>query len=134
MSMTDPIADLLTRIRNAVSIYQKRTSVPYSIVKEGILKVLKQEGFIEDYKVAEEGVRRVMFIYFKYGEGGEQAINSIERISKSSRRIYRPAEELKKHPVLDGMGISVVSTSKGIMSDRECVQQNLGGEVLCSVW
>ena len=134
MSMTDPIADMLTRIRNAASIYQKRTSMPYSRMKEGILKVLKDEGFIEDYRTAEEGVRKVIFVYLKYGEGGEQAINSIKRISKSSRRVYCPMEELRKHPVLDGMGIAVVSTSKGVMSDKECVKQNLGGEVLCSVW
>jgi len=134
MSMTDPIADMLTRIRNAASIYQKRTPVPYSRLKEGVLRVLKEEGFIEDYRVAEEGVRRVLFVYLKYGEDGEQAINRIERVSKSSRRIYRPVEELRRHPVLDGMGIAVVSTSKGIMSDRECIKQNLGGEVLCSVW
>jgi small subunit ribosomal protein S8 len=134
MSMTDPIADMLTRIRNSASIYQKRTSVPYSRVKEGILKVLKEEGFIADYKTAEEGVRRVIFVYLKYGEGGEKVINSIDRVSKSSRRIYRAVEELRRKPVLDGMGIAVVSTSKGIMSDRECVKQKLGGEVLCSVW
>ena len=134
MSMTDPIADMLTRIRNAASIYQKRTEAPYSKMKEGILKVFKEEGFIEDYKIGGEGVGRFLFINLKYGEGGEQAINNIKRISKSSRRIYCPAEELKKKPVLEGMGISVVSTSKGVMSDRECVKQNLGGEVLCSVW
>lgn len=134
MSMTDPIADMLTRIRNAVTVYQKRTSVPYSRVKEGILKVLKEEGFIEDFRSAEEGPRRVIFIYLKYGEGGEQVINRIERVSKSSRRLYRHAEDLRRLPVLDGMGVAVVSTSKGIMSDRECVKQNLGGEVLCSIW
>jgi small subunit ribosomal protein S8 len=135
MSMTDPIADMLTRIRNAVSIYQKRTSVPYSKLKEGILKVLKEEGFIADYRLGDaEGVKRSIFIYFKYGEGGEQAINRIERVSKSSRRVYRPVEDLRRHPVMDGMGIAVVSTSKGVLSDRECVKQNLGGEVLCSVW
>jgi small subunit ribosomal protein S8 len=103
-------------------------------MKEGILRVLKEEGFIEDYKSAEEGVRRVLFIYLKYGEGGEQAINNIRRVSKSSRRIYRPVEDLRKRPVLDGMGIFVVSTSKGVMSNRDCIAQNLGGEVLCSVW
>ena len=134
MSMTDPIADMLTRIRNAVSIYQKRTSIPYSRLKEGVLRVLKEEGFIVDYRVAEEGVRRVLFVYLKYGEGGEQAINRIERVSKSSRRIYRPVEELQKHPVLEGMGIAVVSTSKGVLSDKECIKQNVGGEVLCSIW
>ncbi len=134
MSMTDPIADMLTHIRNAASIYQKRTSVPYSKMKEGILRVLKDEGFIADYRSAEEGVRRVLFIYLKYGEGGEQAINRIERVSKSSRRVYRPVEELRSHPVLDGLGVAVISTSRGILSDRECLKQNVGGEVLCSVW
>ena len=134
MSMTDPIADMLTRIRNAASIYQKRTHVPYSRMKEGILRVLKEEGFIEDYRSAEEGVRRVLFIYLKYGEGGEQAINRIDRVSKSSRRVYRPVEELRRHPVLEGMGVAVVSTNKGVLSDRECIKQNLGGEVLCSIW
>ena len=134
MSMTDPIADLLTRIRNATRIYSERTDAPYSRIKEGILRVLKEEGYIADYRITGEGHRRLLFIYFKYGEDGEQVINKIERISKSSRRLYKPVEELRRHPVLDGLGVAVVSTSKGILSDRECLKQNLGGEVLCSVW
>ena len=134
MSMTDPIADMLTRIRNAVRIYQERTRMPYSRVKEGILRVLKEEGYISDCRVVTEGTRKVIYVYLKYGEDGQQVINRIERVSKSSRRVYRPVDELRRQPVLDGLGVAVVSTSKGILSNRECVKRNLGGEVLCSVW
>ena len=134
MSMTDPIADMLTRIRNAVRIYQERTRVPHSRVKEGILRVLKQEGFISDYRVVTEGVRPVIFVYPKYGPDGQQVINRIERVSKCSLRVYKPVEQLRRGPVLEGLGVAVVSTSKGILSDRDCIKQNLGGEVLCSVW
>ncbi len=134
MSMTDPIADMLTRIRNATRVYHERTHVPYSQLKEGVLHVLKREGFIADFRPATEGNRRVLFVYLKYGPDGEQVINKIERISKCSRRVYKPVDELRRNPVLNGLGIAVVSTSRGIFSDRECIKQNMGGEVLCSVW
>ena len=134
MSMTDPIADMLTRIRNALRIYRERVDVPYSKVKEGILRVLKEEGFIKDYRVTGEGARRALFVYLKYGPDGEQVINTLERVSKPSRRVYKPAEDLRRHPVLEGLGVAVVSTSQGILSDRECRRRNLGGEVLCTVW
>ena len=102
-------------------------------MKEGILTVLKAEGFIEDFRVAEEGTGKVIFIYLKYGEDGEQFINNIKRASNSSVAYIVTPRTCAGFPVLDGMGIAVVSTSKGIMSDRECVKQNLGGEVLCSI-
>jgi len=131
MTMTDPIADLLTRIRNAVNIDREQVSIPHSKVKESICHVLVEEGFIEDVRVTEEP-RKTIHVFLKYGPDGEAIINEIKRVSKPGRRLYQGAGELPR--ILNGMGIAVVSTSKGIMSDRRCRQQNLGGEVICSVW
>ncbi|HUW57063.1 MAG TPA: 30S ribosomal protein S8 [Planctomycetota bacterium] len=131
MSMTDPIADLLTRIRNAVNIDRTRVSIPHSRVKEQICRVLKEEGFIEDCRITEEP-RKTLHVFLKYGPEGEKIINEIKRVSKPGCRVYRPADEVPK--VLGGMGISIVSTSKGIMSDRQCRERKLGGEVMATVW
>ena len=131
MSMTDPIADLLTRIRNAVSIDRTRVSIPHSRVKEQICRVLKDEGFVEDYRITEEP-RKALHVFLKYGPDGEKIINEIKRVSKPGCRVYRPADDVPR--VLDGMGIAIVSTSRGIMSDRRCRQQKLGGEVMATVW
>ena len=131
MTMTDPIADLLTRIRNAVSIDRERASIPHSRVKEQICRVLKEEGFIKDYRITEEP-HKTLHVFLKYGPDGEKIINEIKRVSKPGCRVYRPADEVPK--VLDGIGIAIVSTSKGIMSDRRCREQKLGGEVIASVW
>jgi len=132
MTMTDPIADMLTRIRNAIRVGKKTVDVPASRLKEGILDVLKREGFIEDYKTGESGAVRTIRVWLKYSRLGESVIREIRRESKPGRRIYRPVEEIK--PVLRGTGIAVVSTSRGILSDRECRRQHVGGEVLCRVW
>ena len=139
MTMTDPIADLLTRVRNAVSIDRTRVSMPHSRVKEAVCLVLKQEGFIEDFRVTEcetskkgAAVGKVLTVFLKYGPNGEHVINHIERISKPGCRVYRGAGKVPK--VLREMGISIVSTSRGILSDRQCREQKLGGEVMARIW
>ena len=132
MNMTDPIADMLTRIRNGLCARKRVVDVPASKVKLAILDALKREGFIQDYKLAEEGATRIIRVYLKYSRLGESVIQAIRRESKVSVRKYEPAKNLK--PLLQGVGIAVVSTSKGILSDRECRKQNLGGEVICTVW
>jgi len=132
MSMTDPIADLLTRIRNANAISRKTVAIPYSRMKVGLLDALKREGFIRDYEVVGEGVKRAINVFLKYGPDGEKVIREIKRISKPGRRVYTAIDDLE--PVLGGAGIAVLSTSKGLMSDREARRRRLGGEVLCTVW
>ena len=132
MSMTDPIADLLTRIRNAVRVRHPSVDVPYSKEKAQVLEVLKREGFIADFKDEGEGKARFARIYLKYSRLGEPVIQEIQRESRPGRRVYRGHSELE--PVLRGIGIAVISTSKGVFSDRECRKQQLGGEVLCKVW
>jgi small subunit ribosomal protein S8 len=130
--MTDPIADMLTRIRNAVRIERPNVEVPASKVKRGLAEVLKREGYIWDWNESEEDKFAVIHIDLKYGPNGERVIRHIKRISKPGRRIYNGATQLR--PILNGLGISIVSTSRGVISDREARHQNLGGEVLCEVW
>jgi len=132
MSMTDPVADLLTRIRNANRLGKNSVAAPFSRVKEGVAAALKREGFVQDYEVFGDGPKRVMNIVLKYGPEGEKVIRAIKRVSKPGRRVYRGLRDLE--PVLDGLGIAVLSTSKGILSDREARRDRLGGEVLCEVW
>jgi len=131
MSMTDPIADLLTRIRNAASLDRRRVSIPHSRVKENVCRVLKEEGFIEDYRITEDP-RKTLHVYLKYGPNGEKVLNEITRVSKPGCRVYKPTDKMPR--VLSGMGIVIVSTSKGILSDRQCREQKIGGEVLARVW
>ena len=130
--MTDPIADMLTRIRNAVRIERPNVQVPASKVKRGLAEVLKREGYIWDWNESEKDKFSVIQIDLKYGPNGERVIRHIKRVSKPGRRIYNGATQLR--PILNGLGISIVSTSRGVISDREARQQNLGGEVLCEVW
>lgn len=134
MSMTDPIADMLTRIRNAVRNLSETVDMPSSRAKVGIAAVLKEEGYVADFSVAgaEESPQKTLRVYLKYGPENEQVINVIDRVSKPGRRVYSGSADLPH--VLDGLGISIVSTSKGILSDRKCRQLNAGGEVLCRVW
>ena len=130
--MTDPIADMLTRIRNAVRIERPNVEMPLSKVKRGLADVLKREGYIWDWQEVEaEPVKRLR-LDLKYGPNGERVINRVRRVSKPGRRVYSRAKELR--PILNGLGISVISTSRGVVSDREARQRNLGGEVLCEVW
>ena len=132
--MTDPIADMLTSIRNAVRIERPRVEMPLSKVKRGLAEVLKREGYIWDWSIEqEEGApSKQLFIDLKYGPNGERVIRHIRRVSKPGRRVYSQASGLK--PVLNGLGISIISTSRGVISDREARQRNLGGEVLCEIW
>jgi small subunit ribosomal protein S8 len=130
--MTDPIADMLTRIRNAVRVERSHVDMPLSKVKRGLADVLKREGYIWDWKELEAQPARQLRLELKYGPNGERVIREIRRVSKPGRRIYSRAKDLR--PVLNGLGISVISTSRGVVSDREARQRNLGGEVLCELW
>lgn len=129
--MTDPIADMLTRIRNSVSVERPFVDIPTSGVKKGIADVLKREGFIWDWKEVEETPVSQIRIELKYGPNGERVIQSIKRLSKPGRRLYAGSRELK--PVLGGLGIRIISTSKGVISDREARRENVGGELICEV-
>jgi small subunit ribosomal protein S8 len=130
--MTDPIADMLTRIRNAVRVERAHVDLPVSKVKRGLAEVLKREGYIWDWEEVQEQPSNQLRLHLKYGPNGERVIRHIRRVSRPGRRVYSPATHLK--PVLDGMGISVISTSRGVVSDREARSRNLGGEVLCEIW
>ena len=132
MSMTDPIADLLTRIGNANSIGSGRVKAPYSALKKNVVRVLKEQGYVVDYQANMEGAHGVLDIELKYGPDGEKVIQYIQRVSKHGRRGYRGAGDLPN--VLNGLGIAVVSTSKGVMSNLEAKKLGVGGEVLCEVW
>jgi len=127
----DPISDMLTRIRNAVRIERRFVDIPLSRLRKGVADVLKREGYIWDYSEVEESPAKVLRIELKYGPNGEKIIQSVRRVSKPGRRVYAKCNELK--PVLNGLGISIVSTSKGVFSDREARQHKLGGEVLAEV-
>ena len=132
--MTDPIADMLTRIRNAVRIERAEVGMPLSKVKRGVAEVLKREGYIWDWREEElEGKPwKQLYIDLKYGPNGERVIQHIKRVSKPGRRIYSKSSKLR--PILNGLGISIISTNRGVVSDREARQKNLGGEVLCELW
>jgi len=130
--MTDPIADMLTRIRNAVRVERPHVEMPLSKVKRGLAEVLKREGYIWDWEEVEGRPSHQLRVHLKYGPNGERVIRRIRRISKPGRRVYSGATELK--PVLGGLGICIISTSRGVISDREARQRKLGGEVLCEVW
>ena len=132
MSMTDPIADMLTRIRNANMVSHPSVSMPSSKLKVQLAKLLKEEGFITDYSVKDEGKFKVLEITLKYDEKNEPIITKLERISKPGLRNYSKAKNLPK--VLGGMGIAIVSTSKGLLTDRKARKENIGGEVLCYVY
>ena len=131
MTMTDPVADLLTRIRNMNRLKRRRVTIPYSKLKEQILETMLREGFITEFKVDGEGTARQLVVILKYGPAGEHVINTLKRVSRPGRRVYRSVQELQ--PVLKGMGMHIVSTNKGILSDREARAQKVGGEILCEV-
>jgi small subunit ribosomal protein S8 len=130
--MTDPIADMLTRIRNAVRVERPYITMPLSKVKRGLAEVLKREGYIWDWTEESAEPANQLKLELKYGPNGERVIRHIKRVSTPGRRVYTRASELK--PVLNGLGIKVLSTSRGVISDREARQRNLGGEVLCELW
>ena len=132
MVVTDSIADMLTRIRNANAMKYKEVSMPVSKVKTEIAKILKEEGFIEDYKVSKEGAFGKLVLTLKYTNKKERVITGLKRISKPGLRVYAKNNEVPK--VLNGFGIAVVSTSRGIMTDKEARKQNLGGEIMAYIW
>jgi len=130
--MTDPIADMLTRIRNAVRVERPHVDIPLSKVKRGVAEVLKREGYIWDWEEVAGKPAHHLRVHLKYGPNGERVIRRLRRVSKPGRRIYKGADGLK--PILGGLGICILSTSRGVISDREARQRRLGGEVLCEVW
>ena len=131
MSLSDPIADLLTRIRNALRARHTIVNARASRICEGVCRVLKDEGYIEDYKRIPDVKQDFLRVYLKYGRNGEDVITELKRISRPGRRVYCGSKDLPQ--VLNGLGISVVSTSSGVLSDRQCRQKSIGGEVLCTV-
>ena len=131
MSLSDPIADMLTRIRNAMRINRNQVNVKASNICEGIAAVLKKEGYIEDFDRIDDGKQGILRIILKYDQDGSSIINEITRTSKPGRRVYSSVDKLPR--VLAGMGIAIVSTSKGVMSDKSCREANVGGEILCTV-
>ncbi len=131
MSLSDPIADMLTRIRNAYRARQQVVNIRASKICEGISLVLKDEGYITDYARVEDGKQGILRVYLKYGPRGEQVLVELNRVSTPGRRVYCDVGGLPRP--LGGMGISIISTSRGVMSDRRCRQENVGGEVLCTV-
>jgi len=132
MSLTDPVGDMLTRIRNASSARHEKVLVPRSRLKIRIAEVLKDEGFIKDYLVHEDGPQGAITILLKYSADREPAISDIKRVSKPGLRRYVPTGSIPR--VLNGMGIAIISTSKGVMVDREARKQKVGGELICTVW
>ena len=132
MTMTDPIADMLTRIRNGVRVKVDSVKMPSSRMKVGIAEVLKTEGYIVDYAVHADGPKATLVVSLKYGPDGEDVIQHIQRQSKPGCRNYCGVRDIPR--VLDGLGITILSTPKGVLSDRECRKQNVGGELLCTVY
>lgn len=134
MSMTDPIADMLTRIRNGIQAHHERVEMPNSKLKVEVARILKYYGFISNYKVVNEEGRpqATLRVYLKYSDNGEPVIHGIERISRPGRRVYRGKEDIPQ--VLGGLGLAIVSTSKGVLSGSEAARTGIGGEVLCQVW
>jgi small subunit ribosomal protein S8 len=132
MSMTDTIGDMLTRIRNAGKARFDKVDIPASRMKISLARIFKDEGFIKNYKVIKDNKQGILRVYLKYDGQNQPMIHRIERVSKPSRRVYRGCEELPK--VQGGLGVAVISTSQGVMSDRQARKLGVGGEVLCQVW
>ena len=131
MYLTDPIADMLTRVRNGQMAKHSQVAVPFSKIKESMVSILKNEGYITGYEIKEEGAIKNIVVSLKYIDG-EAVIKGLKRISKPGRRVYASVENLPK--VLGGLGIAIVSTPQGVITDKECRKHNVGGEVLCYVW
>jgi len=133
MSMTDPIADLLTRIRNAYRVRHDRLDVPTSGLKHEICKILRDEGFIDDFSLEDEGpTNKYIRINLRYTNEGEPLVLRLQRVSKPGRRVYCKSADIK--PVLNGLGVGIVSTSQGLLTDKAARQRGVGGEILCEVW
>ena len=132
MSMSDPLADMLTRIRNAGNAKHKSVDIPGSKIKTDLAGVLKQEGFIRNFKFIKDNKQGILRIYLKYDQNDRHVVYGVERVSKPSRRVYVKSRDVK--PVLNGLGISVLSTSVGLITDKQARKENIGGEVLCAIW
>ncbi len=132
MSMTDPIADMLTRIRNGNMVGKESVNIPSSRIKVSVAEVFKREGFIKDFKIISDEKQGILRVYLKYGPLKRKVINSIKRESRPGRRVYKKVEDVVR--VLNGIGMAVYSTSNGILSNRECREKNIGGELICTVW
>ena len=132
MSMSDPIADMLTRIRNGITASFDTVDIPSSRIKISIAKILKSEGFIRNYKVIPDRKQGILRVFLKFDEAGESVIGGLRRVSKPSCRVYTRTDSIAK--VRNGYGISILSTSKGLLTDRQARKLGLGGEILCSVW
>jgi small subunit ribosomal protein S8 len=129
---SDPVADMLTRIRNAVRVHHKQVKIPASKLKIGIARVLQEEGYIRGYDVVSDNKQGILRVDLKYGPRGEDVLHHLRRVSKGGRRVYRKVDDLPR--VLDGLGIAIVSTNKGVLSDRKSRELNVGGELLCTVY
>ena len=132
MVMTDPIADFLTRIRNANTVYMEKVEIPASKTKLGLANILKEEGYIKDVEYIEDGKQGILRLYLKYGANREKVITGLKRISRPGLRVYAQKDELPK--VLGGLGIAIISTSKGLMTDKDARKAGVGGEVMCYIW
>lgn len=132
MAMSDPIADMLTRVRNAGKAKFNSVDIPGSKMKFELAKLLKDEGYIRNYKFIKDNKQGVLRVYLKYNDKQEHSILSIDRVSKPSKRVYMKGKDIK--PVYSGLGIAVLSTSKGIMTDKQAREKNIGGEIICNVW
>jgi small subunit ribosomal protein S8 len=132
MSLTDPVADLLTRIRNAINARQQKMDVPASKLKTEIARILKEEGYIANFKATEEGGRKVLRLYMKYGSNNDAAITNVTRISRPGCRVYVGHTEIPR--VLGGLGINILTTPRGVMTGRQARKTGVGGEILCEIW
>ena len=132
MTMTDPIADMLTRLRNASSAYHESVSMPYSKMKAAIANILQTEGYIKDYQVEEARVGKTLVLNLKYGTKRERAISGVKRVSKPSLRVYAKSNKLPK--VMGGLGVAIISSSSGLLTDREAADKGVGGEVIAYIW
>jgi small subunit ribosomal protein S8 len=132
MSLTDPVADFLTRIRNSIRARHQKLDVPASKLKAEIARILKEEGYISNFKTTEENGRAVLRVYLKYGANNEAAIRDLERVSRPGCRVYIGRDEIRR--VQGGLGISIMTTPKGVMTGRQARREHVGGEVLCEIW
>ncbi|MGI6036811.1 MAG: 30S ribosomal protein S8 [Limnochordia bacterium] len=132
MGMTDPIADMLTRIRNANSAQHEMVDIPASSLKKEVARILKEEGYIRDYKIIEDANQGVIRVFLKYGPHKERVIQGLKRISRPGLRVYAKKDEIPR--VLRGLGVAIVSTSRGVMTDKQARQTGVGGEIVCYVW
>ncbi|MBW2019437.1 MAG: 30S ribosomal protein S8 [Deltaproteobacteria bacterium] len=132
MSITDPLADMLTRVRNANMAKHRKVDIPASKMKVSVAKILKDEGYIKNYKLIKDRKYGILRVYLKYDDLNQGVITGLKRVSKPGRRLYVKKKEIPR--VLNGMGVAVLSTSKGILTDREARKLNIGGELLCNIW